>query len=343
MIKQFYNRYSDEQKVSFWSVVSNIFLVIFTFGFGILIQDSMLRSNQKISNAIVRYDYGSRLFPSVKSIYSENGTTILFELQKWENMKDKENSKDSLYEIYRNNREEYLAFTDTVVHVLGTLKYYFPDYKKYIADNNTKIITINNLLHYLHSVKNRVQIPDAEIPSLLESFSIDPDLWIYGGGADLEILASEKDLIKSVNYEIAKDKPLEDSIAVLVPELHQPFVDWKNNDIVAGEHKLIVKLNEALLSNLMIFEKINNPDENGPISNFNDFFTWQWLVFIVAIVMGIVISIFFTTIIFPRKLNRNHSSSEYKRLEEMIERKNRLITQYESLLSSQKGNSEKKG
>lgn len=342
MIRHFYNKYSDTQKVSFWVVVSNIVLVVFTFGFGVLIQDSMLRSNQKINTAIARYDYGSRVFPIVKSIYSTSGNKILFEFEKWDNINDREEQIDSLYNIYINNKEIYSTFCDTLVHAMGTMRYYFPDYEQEIAFNNTKILMINNLLKYFDSLKNRRQDTDSINLVLLRDINEDPELWIYGIGPDLELNNMMNKLLSSADQEVENSRSLEDSTLIRIPELYKPLVDFNNQGIVNGEKYLILNLNKAVFENIKMLNEISHPEIKDSWSDFREFFTWHWLVFGFAIIFSIGCSIVFVVKIFPRRINRNHTTEEYKNLEEIIHRQTQILQHYEFILS-QKKSSEKKG
>ena len=336
MLKHFYNKYSDDQKVSFWVVVSNIVLVIFTFGFGILIQDSMLRSNQKVNAAIARYDYGSRVFPMVKSIYSEYGSEILCEFNKWKEVSDNVAQTDSLYNIYLNNKEIYSHFCDTLVHTMGSLKYYFPEYEREISINNTQILMCNGLLKYFDSLKNRSQDADSISNVLLYNINKSPDLWIYGNGHDSQLNDSIEKLISLNKEQINGEISLEDSTLSLIPELYEPLVDLNNQNIVNQEIELIKNLNRSILSNIIIFNKISRPESNDSWSHIKEFFTWHWLVFILVILLSIVGAIFFAVVIFPRRINRNHTSEEYRKLEKTISQQKEMLHLYEHLLSIKK-------
>lgn len=332
MIKTFYNKYTDDQRVNFWVVVSNIVLVIFTFGFGILIQDSMLKSNQKINNALVRYDYGARVLPLIESVYSESGTKILYEFKKWEIEKDESIREDSLYRIYVNNKSYYTDFLDSLVHCMGALKYYFPEYEESIGLNNSKIIMIQGTLNYLDSIKRRRQLNIQKTNAFLDSLCFKPDIWIYGVGPDMDVRNSMSETFQTINDELNQTKSLEDSTAQILPELYQPLVDFNNQGIVAGEKLLIVKLNKAVFENIEILYAISHPETDSFGDRIGNFFTWQWIIFIFILLLGILSAVVFVVKIFPREINRNHSSQDYDDLKKKLDDTEALLYQYERQL-----------
>ena len=71
-IKQNYSPLSPDSKSSFWQILTNIFLVFFTFWMGIFVQDLIASKNEAVNKKMVTFEYVDRLSPNYKKIlYSD--------------------------------------------------------------------------------------------------------------------------------------------------------------------------------------------------------------------------------------------------------------------------------
>lgn len=71
-IKRNYTPLSPDSKSSFWQILTNIFLVFFTFWMGIFVQDLIASKNEAINKKMVTFEYVDRLNPNYKKLlYSD--------------------------------------------------------------------------------------------------------------------------------------------------------------------------------------------------------------------------------------------------------------------------------
>lgn len=320
MIKNFYNKYTDDQKVSFWVVVSNIFLVVFSFGLGLLIQDSMLNKTQEMNKVLAQYEYGNKIFPAVKAIYGNSTSEILLELNRWKNMENEDSMPHSLKEIYTNHTTAYLNTVDTLVKVMGELKYYCPDYYDTISCNNSTLIISSTLLKFLTELKQRNGDIDSIGHDYIDRIKSNPDIFIYGGGIpDMEKNEVLQVLLDSLKQEFKYGKVLEDSSKIHIPELVETVKGFNDRRVSQYEEIIIPEMNKALLKNVLVLEELKTKNADFfKGKDIESFFTFEWLAFAVAIFLAICISIVFAIRIFPRKINRNHTSQEYEMLKKKL-------------------------
>ena len=322
MIRRFYNKYTDDQKVSFWVVVSNIFLVVFSFGLGLLIQDSMINKTQEMNKVLAQYEYGSKIFPAVRTIYGNSASEILLELNKWNNIENEDSTLHTLKEIYTNHTAAYYNTVDTLVKVMGELKYYCPEYYNTISKNNSTLIFSSTLLRFFATLKQRDGNPDSIGNNCIDKLISNPDLLIYGGGIqDIEEYGQLSGKLDSLRQEFQEVKALEDSSKIHIPELVEAVKEFNDSRFSDIEDLLIPAMNKALLKNLLILEELKTKNaEFGKGKGIESFFTIEWLAFAVAIFLAIGISIVFTIHIFPQRINRNHTSQEYEKLKKKLAR-----------------------
>lgn len=342
MIKHFYNRYSDDQKVRFWVVVSNIVLIIFTFGLGLLIQNSMVSTSAELQTLNTQYEYGSKILPAVEKIYNTDTSEILASLSLW-NLEPDDNNKhleEALDSIYYNNRELYLTSVDTMIHVMGELKYYIPQYRNSISKNNSTLIVCSAVLKELNeiSLNNISSITPSSIRNRVMGT---PDLWIYGNGLEgmdvskIEVALNQLDSLYS---EVKKNnihlRQLGDSIENEEPELNKSIISICNADIRKYEKDIIPHLNKAYIKNLLLLQSISegNIIEHDDLNICAFFMNKGWAIFIVAIFLGIMIAIAFSVKVFPKRLNRNHTTKDYEQLQKRLKYSERQTEYYERLI-----------
>lgn len=322
MIRRFYNKYTDDQKVSFWVVVSNIFLVVFSFGLGLLIQDSMINKTQEMNKVLAQYEYGSKIFPAVRTIYGNSASEILLELNQWNKVKDDDSTLVTLKNIYASHTAAYYNTVDTLVKVMGELKYYCPEYYNTISKNNSKLIFCSTLLKFFDTLKQREGNIDSIDNNCIDKIRSNPDLLIYGNSLmELEELDQLSLMLDSLKQDFQETRALEDSTKVHIPELVETLQEFNDSKFSVYENILVPEMNKALLNNLIVLDELKTKNaEFGKGKGIESFFTKEWLAFAVAIFLAIGISIVFAIHIFPQRINRNHTSQEYEKLKKKLAR-----------------------
>ena len=77
-IKKLYTRMRPEAKQSFWTVITNIFLVAFTFWMGIYVQDIVASRNSQYNARLARIEYMEKVKPRYEALLSEYYTQWSF-------------------------------------------------------------------------------------------------------------------------------------------------------------------------------------------------------------------------------------------------------------------------
>lgn len=273
-----------------------------------------------MNKVLAQYEYGSKIFPAVKAIYSNSASEILLELNEWKNTENEDSTVYSLKEIYTNHTTAYFNTVDTLVKVMGELKHYYPDYYDTISSNNSKLIFSSTLLRFFTALKQR----DGDIDSIghnyIDRIKSNPDLFIYGNGIpDMKEYDELQFKLDSLKQKFKEMKALEDSSKIHIPELVEAVKGFNDSRFSDLEDVLIPAMNKALLKNILVLEELKTKNaEFGKGKNIKSFFTFEWLAFAVAIFLAICISIFFAIHIFPRKINRNHTSQEYEKLKKKL-------------------------
>lgn len=338
MIKTFYNRYSDDQKVSFWMVVSNIVLVVFTFGFGLLIQDNMVSKTQSLNQRLKQYEYGIKVLPAVKQVYTNGGASkLLYSMSKLTSFSDSDIDGLSEYieNEYFSNRAAFLNASDSLIKIMGELKYYLPEWKDSIDVCNTQLIIATSALKELASTKNIQN--SVGINSLKEQILSSPELWIYGNGLDgVDIVKLDCQLsdlgekLREVRESSKSLNEIGDTLASDIPEISLSIKNFNDEYIKRFERLFILPLSKAYIKDLKLLHEIakgNDIEDNaGKIYNLN------WVSFFIALVIAVCVATFFAVLVFPRKFNRNHTSEEYETINKKLQETEALLYQYERQL-----------
>lgn len=202
-INDIYKRLTSDQKISFWTMTTNIVLVVFTAWLGFLVQDIIVSKNTNIQSKLVQYEYGEKLFPAINNIYvNGNPYNKLIPIATNKQLSDEDRMRRT-FDIMNVNKNEFLTLGDSVVSVMGRLKY-FIDYKNChdIETNNATIYTCNAIIREMDSIQNNPEYPinTQFISEILNS----KDFYLYCGAnsanrEQLDSLYTEISKIRKVN------------------------------------------------------------------------------------------------------------------------------------------------
>lgn len=68
---------TDEKAIGFWTIVSNCFLVVFTFWLGIVVQSLVAEKNSTVSSALANMEYVKKVKPLVDSLNIKYGPMLM--------------------------------------------------------------------------------------------------------------------------------------------------------------------------------------------------------------------------------------------------------------------------
>lgn len=296
-ITEFYSAMSHGQKVTFWTLVSNVFLVIFTFWMGLFVQDFIADKNANLTKELVRFDYIDRIYPTYKSMISSEvmDSMWMYTMEKNE-LANSESDNNRIMlkagDYIDRNRDKIMAWADTMCSVLGDFKYYLkPEYFDSISYNNTEILICLQTMRLLESDSTK-SMTKKEFEDNLKAF--------------LCSIKFKHSAVISKNIHQASD---------LVGKLFDVYSGADTSVNNAFKRILALDMLEAITRNNGILEKALS------YSTKKDEFklkTEPWLFLLIALLIGIVISLTFARFITSRQSIKSVSTVDYRRLETRI-------------------------
>lgn len=284
-INDIYKNLTSDQKISFWTMTTNIVLVVFTAWLGFLVQDIIVSKNTNIQSKLVQYEYGEKLFPALSTIYANgNPYSQIAPIVADKNMPI-ENKREQVYEIMSKDKDAFTSLGDSVITVMGALKYYV-DYKysKEISKNNGIILMCNAIISEVDSIKMN---PDYKIDkNLISNLLNSKEYYLYCG-----INSANRAEIDSLYTEYSK------------------LIDV--NSIRSTLEPCFLYQSEAVLGNLIILQELcEDPRRDSSFKNLMPFLLLFGCFLCIIISMWII-----SNYIVPKGIHRKHSDEDYNKLQ----------------------------
>lgn len=134
-----YKQISSNQKSNYWTIVTNTFLVLFTFWMGIFVQDLIARKNSSINDKLVRIQYVDKMLPDMKSLWSNEVFSNSKELL-WLGK-----SYDDKIVALQDSLKAFPESSDSIKELLQSAKadsaYYMNIYLQYLLDNKHEVLS----------------------------------------------------------------------------------------------------------------------------------------------------------------------------------------------------------
>lgn len=349
-----YKKFSSEQKVNFWTVTTNVILVMFTAWLGFTIQDVVVSKNTQLQNKLIRYEYGERIYPWYENIYNEN-VPFLSEAVgiMYQKGLPEEVQNDTLSSLISGKRKQLLVLGDSVVNVMGKMRYFIedPDDIESIEQNNAQILMLAAMITELDSLDKN---PKYQVKATVLSDVVNSNKFFMTCGfntANRDSLdnywSSIVDSVKGIREDTKEIDSLANDIAdpeyVKLAEQMKKVVN--ENSIVK---KFELELCSAILHNLISLEKFVSP-ENTEILRDRD--KWKWLkpktyinilsnplvlLFVTFVLIFIVIQLI-VRLMAPKDIGETHSEKEFNDLNrkyDSIESNNR---EYKRTINEKEG------
>lgn len=77
-LNSIYNRLSNDQKPNYWSAVTNVVLVIFTFWMGLAVQQMIVDKNSEYTSKLVQYEYLDKVYSRYAEIIQKCNRPMAF-------------------------------------------------------------------------------------------------------------------------------------------------------------------------------------------------------------------------------------------------------------------------
>lgn len=133
IIRKNYRPLSYDSKSSFWQILTNIFLVFFTFWMGIYVQDLVASKNAEVNRRLLSFEYVDRIFPVYEKIINDELYREMAELVEIDMVYSRELTKDST--LLLSLKDEDTIKKDSLINQI--------DLYKGIIDRNIEQLSYN--------------------------------------------------------------------------------------------------------------------------------------------------------------------------------------------------------
>jgi len=299
-LRDYYKNLSAENKGSYWSLMTNVFVIIITFWIGLSIQNVVATKNSEASLKLAHYDIVNKMYPTYKKIFEWD---LMGQLMYIVSSKIKEEDKTSeIKRIITEKEDDLVFYAQLQLDVMGECKYYFYDSNfKDVSNNNGLIMVGIKLLEMI----NQGHFINEEVvrKSIIELMSSSKYYLTASPNSAVDELADKMALILK---NIQANSSLKDGskTTILIDYILKPLIQ-----------------NCLLINNEMTFA---NEKESG-FRNINRLFSKESiLTLIFAIIIGLFICNLFAKYIAPRNYKVN-IDNEIDKLKEKIERQDKAI------------------
>ena len=138
IIKQSYQPLEDNSKSSFWQILTNVFLVLFTFWMGIFVQDLIASKNEEVNNKLLSFQYIDRIHPDYKKVFDND---IFSNLLVFADVNNNHNKK--LQEHLKKMEEDPFFYEDSLKEDSLIYHRFQLNYVQYLLSNKKEIIELS--------------------------------------------------------------------------------------------------------------------------------------------------------------------------------------------------------
>lgn len=182
VLKQSYISLTNDSKSSFWQILTNIFLVFFTFWMGIYVQDIIASKNEAINRKIVNFEYVDRITPYYKRIVHNNNDVIsklniFYSLQKnLENDSSKyKKCEGSALQYLVEHKKDIVELSKVHDSIMADYKYYLD---KEMFDSISNINFERNMLIAIIEFEDSTKL-DSGFNSIIANILYEDDTLSY--------------------------------------------------------------------------------------------------------------------------------------------------------------------
>lgn len=290
-----YRQLTQEQRVNFWTILTNLFVVLFTFWLGLSVQDMIATRHSELNERLAHYAYVDRFYNDMQNIENEYAYIITKVFDNVESEKVTENDVKNVSEFLKSNKTEVVHAAAAIDSTLRKFKYY--------CDNDEEFKKLTSIT---------LAIPTYRfVLSVLESDSTISE-------KELRTIIQAKMCSKHNGLPIIARRKVLDEATDKVVSIFKKNKSEKEKDFYAS---ILLNLVEET-QNGYFFLKGKIQSVNKQPSFFKRLnFSWESIVLLVIlIVLAFLISNVFVRFIAPKSIERNHSNEDFIRLKKENER-----------------------
>lgn len=193
----FYKRLSHNDKVQFWQIVTNVFLVIFTFWMGLSVQKMVVDNATKFNDNKTKVDY---ILPIYNKILSKE-TFIKFVSEiKTDSNRDIKSAAKNIQEWTTTNIDTVISDAKEIVELMSIFRYYVNDeeYRTISAHNSSILLNIKLIeLFKYHIPGENIDIKNS-LTGYINSEEYMKNVYHYVGGEVTKVISEMEDISSSL-------------------------------------------------------------------------------------------------------------------------------------------------
>lgn len=307
-LRSCYQRLSPDNRGSYWVIMTNVFVVIFTFWLGVFIQDLVASKSADASRKLAHYEIVDRMYPTYVHLYDSCGQ-VIGELQKVVFSDLSEEDKSSQLTAYiKAHKKEVLSFAEYTTEVVGKYKYYFDaqDYKA--ASEHNSIIMIGLKLMEVVANAGYTHYSSEQLENILKNYMCTPDFMLKGN-PHKNIDSISRNLVE-ITERTKKQTSEKETIEVYIIQ------------------KMI--LIPAIENILLLTEEVQYGNQGNGKS-------WLWNIsyMLLSVVIGIFVCNMFAKFIAPGNQGKlTRSNDEIIEMNKTIKKQEMEISRYKSFMYS---------
>lgn len=289
-VSDYYKSMSHDQKIIFWQITTNVFLVFFTFWMGLFVQDFVADKNAKLSQELIRFDYVDRIYPTYKNVANNEVMDSLWqytlETQRFENdSKKRHESLMNAANYIQKNQDKVSNWATNMCTTLSDFKYYLnkKDFDS-ISNNNAEILMSLKLLSLCQDSVMTPTLFKDKLESYLYSTEFRHAAYVSTGVKSVGALGHDLYTLYNSGDPLLKNK------------INQYLINYTLIPIIKNAQIM----EEAILYRSKVEYKFN-------------FLPWIYLFF--SLIIGIIISVIFARFIITKQGVKYVSTVDYKKLE----------------------------
>lgn len=293
-----YKKMSKNNKVVFWQVITNLFLVVFTFWMGLFVQDFIASKNASVNERLLQMQYNKIVYPEYLEIERHACLDEMYKIAfESKSNQDSIDIKTSSLRLGCN----LILYSDSIDAIVRKSVTIMNEYRYYCLDRSqADSITVNNTTILL-CLKTKELIRKDSIKLSYDSFK--------------EIF---QDYIFSSEFRLLTINMVSFDEKLIEPITKKCWEGYKKGDELVCTTAMIIPFiqNQRILRSS--FEYIGKPKNS--LWQFSNWNTTPWLILGLGIVLLVILINVFIYIFIPGK-NLEQKQS-YEDLEEEFKQQN---------------------
>lgn len=185
-----YRMISSGQKSNYWTIITNMFLVLFTFWMGIFVQDLIANKNSKLNDRLLRVQYVDKIRPDLLALWENEAFSTSKEYLSMMISCDirKANIEDSI----KIHPEQTDSLNNLISEVENENNAYLKSFNQFLSNHKKELIEFG---YISDSLMSKYAYYDADLTDTIQSVSLELRMALYT--AEIQ---NDSTLLESVQF-----------------------------------------------------------------------------------------------------------------------------------------------